>query len=118
MMHVVKRERYSGSDLRQCYSITEYPVYDHVDGTTRWNYDDATVREVLIGLNNLKLRLRYPYGSNSKVQYLPDATTELKSLAVLCIAGLVPTSIFADALQEAYPQHEQAATILREWEKK
>jgi len=72
---------------------------------------------VLVGLKNKTLRLRYPQGSSSPLIYLKKATEDLKVLAALLISGLAPAGVFADKLQEEFPQHEEAANILREWEK-
>lgn len=76
----------------------------------------ARRREVLLGLKGTRLRLRYPQGTVGRVYYLDSASTDLKTLAALAIAELLDLSIFADKLQEEFPEHEEAAIILREWQ--
>jgi len=91
----------SESDIKQ-----EFVIYDA--GYHR--------QSTLVGIGKRGLRIRYPNGTDSKINFLTNATQDLNSLGALLITGLVPAGVFADKLQEEFPQHEEAANLLREWE--
>jgi hypothetical protein len=104
---------YSSLDFKQCYTVnTFHRMQDN--GYPEWR--SRTIQEVLVGIDRNGLRLRYPT-RHKKVQRLRDASTDLKSLAALTIVGLVPLGVLADRLEEEFPQHSEAANLLREWER-
>jgi hypothetical protein len=90
---------YSGISIKQRYIVT----------TT-----DGKRNSVLVGITKQRLRVRYP-NQYSPVQYLNEATNDLKCLAALVVADLVPVGIFADKLEEEFPKHGLACEILRNW---
>jgi hypothetical protein len=99
---------FSSTDFRQSFTVWyNQPVV--VNGKRFLD------KSVLVGVNERGLRIRYPRGTKSKLIYLKEATNDLKSLAALCIVELVPGGIFADKLQEEFPEHEEAANIIRDW---
>lgn len=73
-------------------------------------------RGILVGVNNGRIRLRYPYDTLSKVQYVDEASNDLKILTLLWIGRLVSSGVLADKLEEECPQHAEAAQILRTFE--
>jgi hypothetical protein len=85
-----------------------------------YNCDDDSYKGqwkgVLIGLRNQRIRIRYPKYTLSKVQYVDEASNDLKILALLWIGRLVSSGVLADKLEEECPQHAEAAQILRTFE--
>ncbi len=78
-------------------------------------YKNLSSDGVLVGLNNAVLRLRYPDYSHSKVQYIPQASHDLKCIAALFICGLVRPEILPYKLEEEWECHKEAAQLLRKW---
>lgn len=76
---------------------------------------DYLRQSILVGIKNQRLRLRYPDASHSKVQYVDDASDDLKALAALFICKLVPVGVFADKLEED-TKHSEAADLMRQWQ--
>ena len=76
---------------------------------------DTGNKSVLVGIGSKGMRIRYPQGVKSSIKYLKTASDDLKSLAALLIVELIPGGIFADKLQEEFPEHEEAANIIRDW---
>jgi hypothetical protein len=96
--------------LKQCFMVRSYTLGE--SGYLTWPPIDR--EEVLVGLCNQQLRLRYPT-RNKKVHYLTGASSDLNALGALLICGLIPVGIFSDKLEEEMPEHKQAADILRLW---
>lgn len=71
------------------------------------------VKMLLIGISQTGVRIRYPEGTRSPVRYLPEPSQEFQSLAALWVCSLVPTGIYADALEEAYGNEKEIADFLR-----
>lgn len=94
---------YSGLNLKQKFVI--------VEGANWRSY-----KSLIIGINNQILRLRYP-SERSGIRYLHNASNDLKCMAALLLAELVPPSIFADKLQDEFPEYEEASEILRQWQR-
>ncbi len=116
-MKIEARTRYYGTNIKQSFCITTYTQeLEYPTGGKYWDWNTALKEQVLVGMSNGELRLRYPNASRSGVKRLSEATTELKSLAALLICNLVPAGVFADALEESFPQHQQAAQILRKYQ--
>lgn len=94
----------------------EYEEEDTQWGRRR-NYTRRDREEVLVGVKAGEIRLRYPVASGGRVNYLETPSSDLKSLAALFVCDLVPAGVFADALEESFPEHGEAADILREYER-
>lgn len=96
-------------EYKRVYTIRTYSPDHH------WT-NVGNLEQCLVGLKDRTPRIRYPT-TNSKVRYLTEATTELKHLTACVITKLVPVGIFADKLEEEYPDLKEAADHLREWER-
>lgn len=107
-----QHEWYGGTDLKRMVGTRE--AFRHPDAMSG-EYTEC--REVLVGISHTRIRLRYPNGTDSRVQYVDRASNELKSLVALWVCDLVPAGVLADRLEEEAPEHQPAADLLRKWER-
>jgi hypothetical protein len=82
------------------------------DGFLQWNRG----QELLIGLSNHRIRLRFPEGTQSPLQYLKNPPNELLHLTAVWICDLVPSGVLADCLEENYPEQAPVCQFLREFD--
>lgn len=106
-------DSHTGTRIKRKVTVREIVPVNPTPNT--YPYCTFKRREVLIGMDEGVVRLRYPDGSYSRVQYLEGAGNDLLCLCALFICGLVPPEVLADKLQEDFPEHEEAAAILREY---
>jgi len=104
-MNKIVRAKYNSRGIKQQFDIYYDPYRNQA-------------KSVVVAINEKGLlRIRTPKDGKLDTKYLKKATQDLISLSALLIAGLVPVGVFADKLQEEFPQYEEASNILREWER-
>lgn len=114
------RDGFGGTDIKRQVSIfREYrnmSLPEEYLKESFWNGVRHEAESLLVGMNDTRIRLRYPKGTQSGVQYLPDPSQTLQQLTALWICNLLPSGVLADRLQEEFDCHSEAARILRVWE--
>lgn len=73
---------------------------------------------LLIGISQMGVRVRFPHGTRSPVEYLPNPTPDFQAITALWVCSLVPTGVYADALEDNYQDRKQEADFLREIERR
>jgi hypothetical protein len=102
---------YGGTDLKRMVGVNKaYP------DPTRYTGERFEYQDLLIGINAGRVRLRYPEGTRSKINYLHNPSETLQHLVALWVCHLLPGGVLADRLEEEAPDHFQACQLLREWE--
>ncbi len=103
--------QYNSMGIKQKYTISSDDVHE-----SKYSYIN---RAVVVAINKKgELRVRHPNakGNRLETKYLKKASQDLQCMAAMLISGLLSPGIFADKLQEEFPQYEEVANLLREWE--
>ncbi len=93
------------------YEPYEFIYQNEVRTSTRCTFSE----EVLVGLSNREVRMRYPKRTG-RVRYPESPTSDFLSMTALFITGLIPVGVWADALEESYPGQNDIANFIRKWD--
>jgi hypothetical protein len=111
-IRVIPRDWYGGTDLKRMVGMNRVYADPTRHTGERWERGP----NLLIGINAGRIRLRYPDGTDFRINYLHNPSETLQHLVALWVCHLLPGGVLADCLEESFPDHTQAANFLREWE--